>query len=42
MRIQTAAFELIADRNGFFIETSRFAFNWDFTARPIFSRKASA
>lgn len=39
MRIQAAAFELIADRNGVFIETRRFAFNWDFIARPIFSRK---
>lgn len=41
MRIETAAFELVADRNGLFIETRAFAFHWDFTARPIFSRKTA-
>ncbi|KPF47276.1 hypothetical protein IP76_00460 [Rhizobium sp. AAP43] len=40
MTIQTAAFEVAANRRYLFIETRAFAFFWDFSARPVVNRKA--
>jgi hypothetical protein len=40
MTIQTAAFEVAANRRYLFIETRAFAFFWDFAARPVVNRKA--
>ncbi len=40
MTIQTAAFEVAANRRYVFIETRAFAFFWDFSARPVVNRKA--
>ncbi|WP_282097362.1 hypothetical protein [Pannonibacter phragmitetus] len=41
MLIRTAAFELEITRNGIFVGTRTRELWWDFTERPIFSRKTA-